>query len=165
MTYHNESRKYTVYRNHSLDELKAQLKRPMRQTRAGVAPHSGQLSLTASVSLLCDADIRAVTYEQSRCWCTIKICCFRWTVTILPLPTLWTITQSLTLNQQQLFCFKKKQWTGRESNSGPSACEADVIPLHHRPFQNHCQSQWSESLMSPSQSKHFANTSGHTANP
>ena len=27
----------------------------------------------------------------------------------------------------------KKEWTRRGSNPGPSACEADVIPLHHKP--------------------------------
>lgn len=26
-----------------------------------------------------------------------------------------------------------KNWTRRESNSGPSACEADVLPLYHAP--------------------------------
>ena len=27
----------------------------------------------------------------------------------------------------------QKEWTRRGSNPGPSACEADVIPLHHKP--------------------------------
>ena len=26
------------------------------------------------------------------------------------------------------------KWTRRDLNPGPSACEADVIPLHHEPY-------------------------------
>ena len=28
----------------------------------------------------------------------------------------------------------KRSWTRWDLNPGPSACEADVIPLHHEPF-------------------------------
>ncbi len=33
----------------------------------------------------------------------------------------------------QLFAKKTKKWTHWDLNSGPSACDADVIPLHHVP--------------------------------
>ena len=31
---------------------------------------------------------------------------------------------------------KKKKWTHWDLNPGPSACEADVIPLHHVPDEH-----------------------------
>ena len=33
---------------------------------------------------------------------------------------------------------KKQQWIRRDLNPGPSACEADVIPLHHKPDAYFC---------------------------
>ena len=37
------------------------------------------------------------------------------------------------MHEHCLFCSRKLTWTHWDLNPGPSACEADVIPLHHVP--------------------------------
>jgi len=39
----------------------------------------------------------------------------------------------LYLAQHEAEQVRKKKWNSRGSNSGPSACEADAIPLHYYP--------------------------------